>query len=51
MLRVPKWDEVTRKWRKLHSEELYVLYTSPKVNRIIKLKKNWMGGTCITYGR
>jgi hypothetical protein len=25
----PKRDEVTREWRKLHSEELHILYSSP----------------------
>jgi hypothetical protein len=25
----PKRDEVTGRWRKLHNEELYALYTSP----------------------
>ena len=27
----PKKDEVTERWRKLHSEELYALYCSPKL--------------------
>ena len=43
MLRVPKWDEVIREWRKLHSEEMHGLYP-PKVNRIIKSRKaEWAG--------
>ena len=25
----PKWDEVTRKWKKVHNEELNDLYCSP----------------------
>ena len=32
----PKRDEVTRKWRKLHSEELNDLYCSPNIVRVIK---------------
>jgi len=27
----PKRDEITRKWRKLHKEELTDLYCSPKI--------------------
>jgi hypothetical protein len=34
----PKRDEVTGDWRKLHSEELHDLYSSPSV-RIIKVKR------------
>jgi hypothetical protein len=29
-------DEVTGGWRKLHSEELYILYLSPNTMKIIK---------------
>jgi hypothetical protein len=32
----PKRDEVTGGWRKLHNEELYNLYSSPSIIRIIK---------------
>jgi len=31
-----KGDEVTREWRKLHSEELNDLYCSPNIVRVIK---------------
>jgi len=31
----PKRDEVTRKWRKLHNEELNDLYCSPDIIRVI----------------
>ena len=27
----PKWDDVTREWRKLHNEELNYLYYSPNI--------------------
>jgi hypothetical protein len=32
----PKKDELTREWRKLHSEELNGLYSSPIIDRVIK---------------
>jgi hypothetical protein len=32
----PKWDEVTREWRKLHNEVLNDLYCSPNIVRAIK---------------
>jgi hypothetical protein len=32
----PKRDEVTRKWRKLHNEELNGLYCSSNIVRVIK---------------
>jgi hypothetical protein len=33
---VPKRDEVMREWGKLHNEELYDLYCSPHIIRVIK---------------
>jgi hypothetical protein len=33
---VPKRDEVTEGWRKLHIEELYNLYSSPSITGMIK---------------
>ena len=32
----PKRDEVKREWRKLDNEELYHLYCSPNMGRVIK---------------
>jgi hypothetical protein len=32
---VPKRDEVTWEWRKLHNEELNNLYSSPNIVRVV----------------
>jgi hypothetical protein len=41
---VPKRDEVTGEWRKLHNEELNDLYFSPNIFRTIKLRRiRWSG--------
>jgi hypothetical protein len=41
---VPKRDEVTGEWRKLHSEELHNLYSSPDIIRQIKSRRMlWVG--------
>jgi hypothetical protein len=41
---VPKRDEVTGQWRKLHIEELRDLYSSPSIIRIIKSRRMiWSG--------
>jgi hypothetical protein len=31
-----KRDEVTGEWRRLHKDELYDLYSSPNISRVIK---------------
>jgi hypothetical protein len=35
----PKRDEVTRRWRKLHNEELHNLYSSPSIIRMIMSRR------------
>jgi hypothetical protein len=45
----PKRDEVIGEWRRLHNKELYALYSSPNIIRVIKSRKQ-MGRTCGTYG-
>jgi hypothetical protein len=40
----PKRDEVTREWRKLHNEELHILYSSPDIIRQVKSRRmRWAG--------
>jgi hypothetical protein len=40
----PKRDEVTGEWRRLHNEELNVLYSSPNIIRVIKSRRmRWAG--------
>jgi hypothetical protein len=35
----PKRNEVGGEWRRLHNKELYALYSSPNINRVIKLRR------------
>jgi hypothetical protein len=35
----PKRDDVRVEWRKLHKEELNVLYSSPNIFRVIKWRR------------
>jgi hypothetical protein len=40
----PQRDEVTGEWRKLHSEKLRILYSSPNIIRHIKSSRmRWVG--------
>jgi hypothetical protein len=40
----PKRDEVTGEWKKLHNEELHILYSSPNIIRQIKSRRmRWAG--------
>ena len=48
---VPKRDEVTGEWRKLHNEELNNLYSSPNIVRAIKSRRmRWAGHVARTRG-
>jgi hypothetical protein len=38
-----KRDEVTGEWRKLHNEELNVLYSAPNIIGGIKARMRWVG--------
>ena len=42
----PKRDAVTGEWRRLNNKELYALYSSPSITRVIKTE---MGRACSTY--
>jgi hypothetical protein len=40
----PKRDEVIGEWRKLHNEELHILYSSSNITRQIKSRRmRWAG--------
>jgi hypothetical protein len=40
----PERDEVTGKWRRLRKKELYALYSSPCIIRVIKSRRlRWAG--------
>jgi hypothetical protein len=45
----PKREE-EGSWRKLHSDELHSLYSSPNIVTVIKIKEVEVGGTCGTHG-
>jgi hypothetical protein len=44
----PMRIEVTGEWRRLHNKELYAVYSSPNIIRMIK--KTELGKTCSMYG-
>jgi hypothetical protein len=39
----PKRDEITGEWRKLHNEELHILYSSPDIRQIKSRRMRWAG--------
>jgi hypothetical protein len=40
----PNRDEVTGEWRRLHNKELYAVYSSPNIIRVIKSRRlRWVG--------
>jgi hypothetical protein len=39
----PKAGDVTGEWRKLHTEELNDLYSSPNIVRVTKSRMRWAG--------
>ena len=46
----PKRDGITGEWRKLHSEKLNDLYSSPDIVRVIKSRRmRWAGS--LVWGR
>jgi len=49
---VPKRDEVTGEWRKLHNEELCEMYLSSNIFRVIKSRRmRWVGHVARMRGR
>ena len=48
---MPKIDEVTGEWRKLHNEELNDLYCSPNIVRVVKSKRMRWAGHVARMGR
>jgi hypothetical protein len=43
-------DEVTEGWRKLHNEELYGLYPSPSIVRVMKARRMRWAGHVVRMG-
>ena len=39
VLNVPKKDDITGKWRRLHNEELHDLHSTPNIIRVIKARR------------
>jgi hypothetical protein len=47
----PKRDEVKGEWRRLHNKELYALYSSPNIIRVIKTRRLRWAGHVARMGR
>jgi hypothetical protein len=47
----PKRDEVTGDWRKLHNQELNVLFSSPNIFWVIKTRRMRWSGHVARMGR
>jgi hypothetical protein len=47
----PKTDEVTEEWRTLHNEELYDLYFSLNIIRVVKSRRKKWAGHVARIGR
>jgi hypothetical protein len=48
---VPKRDEMTGGWRKLHNEEFHNLYSSPNIITMIKSRRMRWAGHVARMGR
>jgi hypothetical protein len=47
----PKWDELTREWRKLHNKEFNNLHSSPNIIRVVKSRRMRWAGHVASMGR
>jgi hypothetical protein len=47
----PKRDEVTGEWRRLHNKELYALYSSLNIIRVMKSRRLRWAGHVARMGR
>jgi len=47
---VPKSDEITREWRKLHNEKLNDLYSSPNIVWVLKSRRMRWAGCIVCMG-
>jgi hypothetical protein len=48
---VPKRNKVTGEWRRLHNKELYALYSSPNIIRVITSRRLRWAGHVVRVGR
>ena len=46
----PRRDEVTGDWRRLHNEEINVLYSSPNIVRVMKSRRMRRAGYVARMG-